>query len=328
VEFLRPRVGEAGPRASETGPRVGEKAFPTGRKVYPPDPENPQAEESRSGGFASDGRERVGRHQGKIRWARPGRGSLVGPARRMPGLLSIGNVSKSYRKGEIKAVDDLTLEVPAGEIYGFLGPNGAGKTTTIKMVVGLLRPDRGTITVDGIDVLANPIEAKRRIGFVPDYPELYEKLTGVEYLNFIGDVFGVPTDLRRKRLQELLEMFELQDAVRDLIQTFSHGMRQKLAVISAVLPDPALLILDEPMTGLDPRSAALFKELMRRRCDQGKAVFFSTHILDVAERVCDRIAIINHGRLVAQGTMEELRHIAAGETTLEEIFLDLTEEKG
>ena len=246
----------------------------------------------------------------------------------MPGLLSIGNVSKSYRKGEIKAVDDLTLEVPAGEIYGFLGPNGAGKTTTIKMVVGLLRPDRGTITVDGIDVLANPIEAKRRIGFVPDYPELYEKLTGVEYLNFIGDVFGVPTDLRRKRLQELLEMFELQDAVRDLIQTFSHGMRQKLAVISAVLPDPALLILDEPMTGLDPRSAALFKELMRRRCDQGKAVFFSTHILDVAERVCDRIAIVNHGRLVAQGTMEELRHIAAGETTLEEIFLDLTEEKG
>lgn len=243
-------------------------------------------------------------------------------------LLSIENVSKSYRKGEVKAVEDLTLEVPAGEIYGFLGPNGAGKTTTIKMVVGLLRPDAGKITVDGVDVGKDPIEAKRRIGFVPDYPELYEKLTALEYLNFIGDVFQVPTDLRRKRLGELLEMFALQDAVRDLIQTFSHGMKQKLAVIGAVLPDPALLILDEPMTGLDPKSAALFKDLMRQRCDQGKAVFFSTHVLDVAERVCDRIAIINRGRLVAEGTMNELRRKAAGGTTLERIFLQLTEEEG
>jgi len=240
-------------------------------------------------------------------------------------VLSIQNVSKSYQKGEIKAVDDLTLEVPAGQIFGFLGPNGAGKTTTIKMVVGLLRPDKGTITVDGIDVAKEPIEAKRRIGYVPDYPELYEKLTGVEYLNFIGDVFQVPTDTRRRRLAELLEMFELRDAVRDLIQTFSHGMRQKLAVIAAVLPDPALLILDEPMTGLDPKSSALFKDLMRRRCDEGKAVFFSTHILDVAERVCDHIGIIKHGRLVAEGSMDELRKLAVGETTLEEIFLDLTE---
>ena len=240
-------------------------------------------------------------------------------------MLSIQNVSKSYQKGEIKAVDDLTLEVPAGQIFGFLGPNGAGKTTTIKMVVGLLRPDKGTITVDGIDVAKEPIEAKRRIGYVPDYPELYEKLTGVEYLNFIGDVFQVPTETRRRRLAELLEMFELRDAVRDLIQTFSHGMRQKLAVIAAVLPDPALLILDEPMTGLDPKSSALFKDLMRRRCDEGKAVFFSTHILDVAERVCDHIGIIKHGRLVAEGSMDELRKLAVGETTLEEIFLDLTE---
>jgi len=242
-------------------------------------------------------------------------------------VLSIRKVSKSYRRGEIKAVDDLSLEVPAGQIFGFLGPNGAGKTTTIKMVVGLLRPDSGTITVDGIDVQARPLEAKRRIGFVPDYPELYEKLTGLEYLNFIGDVFGVPTDIRRSRLGELLEMFDLRDAVRELVQTFSHGMRQKLAVIAAVLPDPKLLILDEPMTGLDPRSAALFKELMRQRCDQGKAVFFSTHVLDVAERVCDRIAIINRGRLVAEGSMEELRRLAAGEATLERIFLEVTEEK-
>lgn len=241
-------------------------------------------------------------------------------------MLSIRNVSKSYQKGEVKAVDGLTLEVPAGEIYGFLGPNGAGKTTTIKLVVGLLRPDKGSIFVDGVDVVQNPLEAKRRIGYVPDYPQLYDKLTGLEYLNFIGDVFGVPTEVRRRRLGELLEMFELADAVRDLVQSYSHGMKQKLAVTAAVLPDPKLLILDEPMTGLDPKSAALFKELMRQRCDQGKAVFFSTHILDVAERVCDRIAIINHGRLIAHGTLEELRRMAAGETTLEEIFLDLTEE--
>ena len=238
-------------------------------------------------------------------------------------MILVENLVKTF--GSFRAVDDVSLEVPAGEIHGFLGPNGAGKTTTIKMVVGLLRPDKGTITVDGIDVAKEPIEAKRRIGYVPDYPELYEKLTGVEYLNFIGDVFQVPTDTRRRRLAELLEMFELRDAVRDLIQTFSHGMRQKLAVIAAVLPDPALLILDEPMTGLDPKSSALFKDLMRRRCDEGKAVFFSTHILDVAERVCDHIGIIKHGRLVAEGSMDELRKLAVGETTLEEIFLDLTE---
>jgi len=242
-------------------------------------------------------------------------------------LLSIRNVSKSYLKGEVKAVDDLSLEVPAGKIFGFLGPNGAGKTTTIKMVVGLLKPDAGTILVDGVDVAKSPLEAKRRIGFVPDYPELYDKLTGLEYLNFIGDVFGVPTDVRRRRLGELLEMFSLKDALPDLIQSYSHGMKQKLAVIGAVLPDPPLLILDEPLTGLDPKSSALFKDLMRRRCDEGKAVFFSTHVLDVAERVCDRIAIINRGRLIAEGTMDELRASAAGGTTLERIFLDLTAEQ-
>jgi ABC-2 type transport system ATP-binding protein len=241
-------------------------------------------------------------------------------------VLSLRNVSKSYRKGEVKAVDDLTLEVPPGEIFGFLGPNGAGKTTTIKMVVGLLRPDTGTITVDGVDVARDPVKAKRRIGYCPDYPDLYEKLTGLEYLNFIGDVFGVPTETRRRIVGELLEMFSLQDALTDLIQTYSHGMKQKLAVIAAVMPDPALLILDEPMTGLDPKSSALFKDLMRRRCDAGKAVFFSTHILDVAERVCDRVGIINRGRLVAQGTMEELRAMARGQDTLERIFLELTEE--
>jgi ABC-2 type transport system ATP-binding protein len=241
-------------------------------------------------------------------------------------MLSLRNVSKSYRKGEIKAVDDLNLDVPAGEIFGFLGPNGAGKTTTIKMVVGLLRPDTGTITIDGVDVGREPIEAKRRTGFCPDYPDLYDKLTGLEYLNFIGDVYGVPTDVRRKVVGDLLEMFALQDALPDLIQTYSHGMKQKLAVIAAVMPDPALLILDEPMTGLDPKSSVLFKDLMRRRCDEGKAVFFSTHILDVAERICDRVGIINRGRLVAQGTMDELRKMAAGQDTLERIFLELTEE--
>jgi len=245
----------------------------------------------------------------------------------VPAQAGAGTSSGTSEGGSEFAVNQERLqELPAGKIFGFLGPNGAGKTTTIKMVVGLLKPDTGTIVVDGVDVWKDPLEAKRRIGFVPDYPELYDKLTGLEYLNFIGDVFGVPTDVRRRRLAELLEMFSLKDALPDLIQSYSHGMKQKLAVIGAVLPDPRLLILDEPLTGLDPKSSALFKDLMRRRCDEGKAVFFSTHVLDVAERVCDRIAIINRGRLIAEGTMDELRASAAGGTTLERIFLDLTAE--
>lgn len=241
-------------------------------------------------------------------------------------MLSINNLSKTYRGSKVKAVDDLSLEVRSGEIFGFLGPNGAGKTTTIKAVVGLLQPDAGKITVDGVDVWGSPIEAKRRIGFVPDTPDLYDRLTGREYLSFIADVFEVPPGEREQRASELLEMFELKEAVTDLVQSYSHGMKQKLAVTAALMHRPSLLILDEPMTGLDPKSSHLFKELMREHCDQGKSVFFSTHVLDVAERLCDRIGIINRGRLIAVGTMDELRSMAAGESTLESIFLELTRE--
>lgn len=241
-------------------------------------------------------------------------------------MLSIRDMSKTYRGSKVKAVDNLNLEVKTGEIFGFLGPNGAGKTTTIKAVVGLLRPDSGQITVDGVDVWASPLEAKRRIGFVPDTPDVYDRLTGREYLSFIADVFEVPVAEREQRAKQLLTMFELEAAIPDLVQSFSHGMKQKLAVTAALMHRPSLMILDEPMTGLDPKSSHLFKELMREHCDQGGSVFFSTHVLDVAERLCDRIGIINRGRLVAVGTMDELRSKAAGESTLESIFLELTRE--
>lgn len=240
-------------------------------------------------------------------------------------MLQIRNVSKSYQKGAVKAVDDLNLEVKPGEIFGFLGPNGAGKTTTIKMAVGLLKQDSGQILVNGFDVSKEPLKSKASIGFVPDNPDLYDRLSGLEYLNFIADVYRVPSELRRQRITRLLEMFELTGAVGDLIQGFSHGMKQKLALTSAWLHDPALLILDEPMVGLDPRSAHLVKELMREYCDQGKTVFFSTHVLEVAEKLCDRIGIINKGKLVACGTMDELRAQAKNHESLENIFLGLTE---
>lgn len=241
-------------------------------------------------------------------------------------MLTIDHLSKTYRGSRAPAVDDLQLDVRPGEIFGFLGPNGAGKTTTIKAVVGLLRPDRGRILVDGVDVWAQPIEAKRRIGFVPDTPDVYDRLTGREYLSFIADVFEVSAADRERRVGELLEMFALRDAIGDLVQSYSHGMKQKLAVTAALMHDPRLFILDEPMTGLDPRSSHLFKEMMRSHCDAGGSVFFSTHILEVAERLCDRIGIINRGRLVAIGTMDELRQQATGESTLEQIFLELTRE--
>lgn len=240
-------------------------------------------------------------------------------------MLRISSISKSYAKGKIKAVDNLNLEVKAGEIFGFLGPNGAGKTTTIKMIVGLLRQDAGEITVNGFNTVKEPLKAKASIGFVPDNPDLYDRLTGLEYLNFIADVYQVPTKLRQERMSRLLEMFGLSSAVSDVVQSFSHGMKQKLALTGALIHEPPLLILDEPMVGLDPRSAHLFKELMHEHCRQGKTVFFSTHILEVAERLCDRIGIINRGNLVACGTMEELRQGADRQESLEKIFLELTE---
>ncbi|MDD3599513.1 MAG: ABC transporter ATP-binding protein [Bacillota bacterium] len=246
-------------------------------------------------------------------------------------MLRISNLSKTYSKGGVRAVDDLTIHVKAGEIFGFLGPNGAGKTTMIKMIVGLLNPDDGRIVVNGHDVSKEPVAAKACIGYVPDNPDLFDKLTGVEYLNFMGDVYGVPTDVRKERLERLLGMFELEDAVPDLVGSYSHGMKQKLALTGALLSKPKLLMLDEPMVGLDPKSSHLFKELMNRHCQEGGTVFFSTHILEVAERICHRVGIIDHGRLIACGTMEELRSraVAGADSafgkSLEDLFLELTE---
>lgn len=240
-------------------------------------------------------------------------------------MLKIQNLSKAYQKGKVKAVDDLNLEVKPGEIFGFLGPNGAGKTTSIKMIVGLLKQDQGSITVNGYDTLKQTLAAKSSIGFVPDNPDLYDKLTGIEYVNFIADVYRVDSATRQKRLVKLIEMFEISKAMGDLIGSFSHGMKQKLALTAALIHEPPLLILDEPMVGLDPRSAHLFKELMTEHCRQGKTVFFSTHILDVAERLCHRVGIIKKGQLISCGTMEDLRTSAAEKASLESIFLELTE---
>lgn len=242
-------------------------------------------------------------------------------------MLSIKGLSKSYSKNKVKAVDGLNLEVKAGEIYGFLGPNGAGKTTTIKMVVGLLRPDSGTIVVNGHDVAKDPVAAKASIAFVPDTPELFDKLTGVDYLNFMGDIYGVSTEDRRRRAKKLLAMFDLEAAAGDLISSYSHGMRQKMALTGALLSQPKVMILDEPMVGLDPKSAHLFKELMNEHCAEGGTVFFSTHVLDVAERLCHRVGIIKGGKLIAEGTMEQLKANMQGSSgeSLEKIFLELTE---
>ena len=240
-------------------------------------------------------------------------------------MLKLQNISKTYSKGSIKAVDNVKLDIKAGEIFGFLGPNGAGKTTTLKMIVGLLKPDSGKIFIDGIDAWENPIEAKKQISYVPDTPEIYDKLKGIEYLNFIADMYEIPKDIRQKRMEKYLEMFNLEDAVGDIIGSFSHGMKQKLVLISALIHEPKVFILDEPMVGLDPKSSFQLKEIMRQRCDEGKTVFFSTHVLEVAEKLCDRIAIINKGKIIALGTMDELRSHAEERESLENIFLELTE---
>ena len=240
-------------------------------------------------------------------------------------MIKISNLSKSYNRSGVKAVDNLNLHVKAGEIFGFLGPNGAGKTTTIKMMVGLLNPDEGSIIINGFDNQKDPIGAKRSIGYVPDSPMVYDRLTGLEYLDFMASVYQVPSDVKRERIDYFLDMYGLADAANDLIKSYSHGMKQKIVLTGALIHNPALWIMDEPMVGLDPRSSHLLKELMREHCDRGNTVFFSTHILEVAERLCDRIGIIHKGRLIAIGTLEELRHGEQAET-LENIFLELTEQ--
>lgn len=209
-------------------------------------------------------------------------------------MIEIMNVSKSYN-GSTYAVKDLSLSVPSGEIFGFLGPNGAGKSTTIKMITGIHGVDKGTITINGIDIMKNPMEAKKTFGYVPDSPDMFLRLKGIEYLNFMADMYEVPKEVRQERIESLAKKFDLYNALSDQIQSYSHGMRQKIVIIGVLVHEPDVWILDEPLTGLDPKSAYILKEMMREHADKGKIVFFSTHVLEVAEKLCDRVAIINKG---------------------------------
>ncbi|HNR03691.1 MAG TPA: ABC transporter ATP-binding protein [Bacillota bacterium] len=239
-------------------------------------------------------------------------------------MIELINVNKSY-SGIVKAVDDLTLTIPEGQITGFLGPNGAGKTTTIKIITGVLNADSGSITINGKNIRENPLEAKRQFGYVPDNPDMFLRLKGMEYLNFMADIYNVPAELRRERIKGLAESFEMEAALTDQIQSYSHGMRQKIVIMGVLIHDPSVWILDEPMTGLDPKSSFTLKEMMKTQAAAGKTVFFSTHVLEVAEKLCDRVAIINKGKLLFYGTMEEMRENFRSNGSLEKIFLELTE---
>lgn len=239
-------------------------------------------------------------------------------------MLNIQAVTKSY-DGKSKAVNQLSLKVAPGEICGLLGPNGAGKTTTLKMVTGILEPTEGMITINNHDIQADPVAAKMSFAFVPDDPNVFVRFKGVEYLKFIGDIYRVPVETRIKRVEELAEKFEMSDALGDKIQSYSHGMRQKIVLIGALLHNPPLWILDEPMTGLDPKSAFILKNMMREHANQGNAVLFSTHVLEVAEKVCDTIAIIDKGELKFYGTIAAMREHFKANTSLESMFLELTE---
>ena len=239
-------------------------------------------------------------------------------------MIRLYNVSKQYGKSQNLAVDNLSLEIKEGEIFGFLGPNGAGKSTTIKMITGILTPTSGTIEVDGINIAENPLKAKSRIGFVPDNHEIYETLKGTEYLNFIGTMYGVDGNTLKSRVEEYAHMFSMTEALPKMISSYSHGMKQKLLIIAALIHEPKVWVLDEPMTGLDPQSAFQLKQLMRKYADNGNTVFFSSHVIDVVEKVCDRIGIINHGKLVAVDTLESIR--ANNKESLEKMFLTITSE--
>lgn len=237
-------------------------------------------------------------------------------------MITLNNISKAYGKSETKAVDDLSLCINDGEIFGFLGPNGAGKSTTIKMLTGILSPDNGSIIINGVDIMEDATAAKLNIGFVPDNHEAYETLKGIEYLNFIGTVFNVEKPVLQARIKEYADMFSLTDALPNLISSYSHGMKQKLMIIAALIHQPKVWVLDEPLTGLDPQSAFLLKQLMRKHADNGNIVFFSSHVIDVVEKVCDRIAIINKGKLVVVDTLENIKKNK--NVSLEDLFLTVT----
>ena len=234
-------------------------------------------------------------------------------------MLKIENLTKKY--GDVKAVDDLTLHIAPGEIYGFIGHNGAGKTTTLKSVVGILNFDEGEIYIDGISIKEKPLECKKMLAYIPDNPDLYDFMTGIQYLNFVADIFGVGAEERAERIRKYADVFEITDDLAQPLSAYSHGMKQKLAVISALIHEPKLIIMDEPFVGLDPKAAHLLKTIMREMCDKGSAIFFSTHVLEVAEKLCDKVAIIKGGKLIKSGTMEEVK----GDESLEAVFLELEE---
>lgn len=234
-------------------------------------------------------------------------------------MLKIENLTKTY--GDKKAVDNLSLHIKPGEIYGFIGHNGAGKTTTIKSCCGILNFDEGKIMIDGVSIQDETLVAKRKLAYIPDNPDLYDFMTGIQYLNFIADVFGVDASTRSERINKYAVMFEIKDNLAQPISSYSHGMKQKLAIIAALVHEPQLIIMDEPFVGLDPKATHLLKTIMRELCNEGRAIFFSTHVLEVAEKLCDNVAIIKGGKLIKSGTMDEVR----GDASLEDVFLELEE---
>ena len=232
-------------------------------------------------------------------------------------MLRIENLTKTY--GEKKAVDNLSLRIAPGESYGFIGHNGAGKTTTLKAVVGILQFDKGEVFIKGESIRKNPLACKQKMAYIPDNPDLYEFMTGIKFLNFIADIFGVPEEKRQERIRKYADLFEMTENLAQPIASYSHGMKQKLAIISAWIHEPKLIIMDEPFVGLDPKAAHILKQMMREVCDEGGAIFFSTHVLEVAEKLCDKVAIIRNGQLIQSGTMQEVK----GDDSLEEVFLEL-----
>ncbi|WP_282925887.1 ABC transporter ATP-binding protein [Helcococcus kunzii] len=239
-------------------------------------------------------------------------------------MIEVKNLRKVF--GDKVAVNNISFDVRKGEILGFLGPNGAGKTTTINMIVGLLEPNAGEISIEGIDAINDSYEAKKKIAYLPDNPEVYENMTGRKFVNFIGNIFEVPKELIEERTNEYANLFDLTSDLDNLISSYSHGMKQKIALISALVHDPEVLILDEPMVGLDPKSSFNLKEIFKQRCKENKSVFFSSHVMEVVEKICDRIIIIDKGNIIAQGTIEELKEHSNYKGDLEQLFLELTNE--
>ncbi|SFB15070.1 ABC-2 type transport system ATP-binding protein [Clostridium frigidicarnis] len=238
------------------------------------------------------------------------------------GMICVKNITKTY--GDKKVIDDISLDIKDGEIFGFLGHNGAGKTTTIKMITGITKQNSGTIEINGIDVLENSLESKKQFGYVSDSPDMFLRLKGIEYLNFIADIYGVSEEDRKERIKNYANQLEMSEALGDKIQSYSHGMRQKIVLIGALIHDPSVWILDEPLTGLDPKSSYILKEMMREHADKGNTVFFSTHVLEVAEKICDRVAIINKGKIIFCGTLEEMKQHFKNNSSLEKMFLEMT----